>query len=689
MGWNSELKQLEEFVAVLRGGVKKKIVITICNISHVRKLKRIFDKLKTFNVDIVVVCLDMFVVPLLEKLKIPFRNIEDYTTITQLYSLNEIALQWANNWYKNNNSDFTIFEGISLGSLIQWKMSYYFSNVFLCIEQMKMLWDKEKPDLIIMIENRTRRINSILVKKNEYLYSRVARNLFCDKKLVCICPSLLDRIYSFIKMLYECKVIYITIKRFKFSFFVPQWLVKNLKSVKNCFIRKLYNLWNFFPMSAIQQKRCKKLNNNNNNNNNISIPPQFAGSPLEVELLHTDNNVIILNGTPSLKDFKKGCPRYLNLKKYKKGVARIKNEEMLKIFYKLPFKRELIYGGMPVWNIVKDRFFYIFREKFPQLMKDIYALKQMLSKERIHYIVSYGNTTETQKALLLVGKKMHIPSLFVQPGHVGYPISCLPVYSDDIAVYGEVYKDWFRNNTIASHQIFITGPFNFDNLLKKESVKKEAFFRKFNLNTDKKLIVLALERYSKHSYFPGVHLSLKSQIEYIMATIETMKNFPQCQLIVKFHPSDENFDFIKRFILKRNKSLNESCFIIRADQNKLLTLCEILITRISTIGLKAMALGKKVIILNFNRIPRTIPLENNRLVFGVYRKEDLRFAIKRFMEDSEINKISDEVKKRIVNKYVYIDGKNPSKKIVEIIQEKLNRTQRLNEDCQDYTKIRY
>jgi len=258
--------------------------------------------------------------------------------------------------------------------------------------------------------------------------------------------------------------------------------------------------------------------------------------------------------------------------------------------------------------------------------------------------------------------ELEIKSLVVQHGNVTHPIAFLPVSADKLAVWGKRDKNWFIGKGIRSDKIEITGCLKFQNLPLKS---KEKIFHDIGLDTDKRLVTYTMD-YSKYGVlFANYHLLLHNQIDIIKNLSYAFNDVTDVQLLIKLHPDDPYFHFLKREavkMFKNNKNLN-----ITKDLNirEILAYSDLLISRISSTILEAVLLGKPALIYNPTHRPDVMS----------YIKEDFLKEIKSFEDLKKCVSLDDYsrflIKDRsLLNEYINFD--NSLNGMCRLMKELLN-----------------
>jgi len=290
------------------------------------------------------------------------------------------------------------------------------------------------------------------------------------------------------------------------------------------------------------------------------------------------------------------------------GLIRIRNKKIEEDFRQRwmsllekpeDFSSKFIYEGVDYWEILRKRIRFLFLKKFVNMAQLMQDFSKFLSKQDINIILTNNGVTYPDKMFVKIGLQFKIPSLIILLGLVGHPVCFLPVESSRVAAWGPACKEWFMRYGVPADKLVVTGNPKFDKYkLEDRDINKEYIYNKYRIKEDEKIFVYTGQYCIRASHFRNVQLPIKEHINIILNLARTTSEFNNIRLVVKFHPSDENSDFIEKMV-SNILGKHNIIFIKRIDLKLLFACAEAVFTCWSTTALEAMIVGLPVVILNF------------------------------------------------------------------------------------------
>lgn len=277
---------------------------------------------------------------------------------------------------------------------------------------------------------------------------------------------------------------------------------------------------------------------------------------------------------------------------------------------------------------------------------DVMSLKPKTANKKMKMVIiqsaSMAKIYETLKSILITNFRLN------------------EYISDFFLVSGSKYKE-MKENSKDYKNIIITGQPRYDILYyRKRQFNKETILRSYNISRDQKIVLWATECHS---------LDDEENIQNFEAIFEAIQALKNVKLIIKQHPAEEikYTNQIKTY----SKYYNVEVVIVPncSDIFELLFICDVMIAKASTVVREAIALGKRVIILNLSEKPDILEYVEEKVATGVYNKDELKSAIEnQLKEDKSLN----DVKESYISRYLYkIDGK-ASERIIQVIKSIIN-----------------
>jgi CDP-glycerol glycerophosphotransferase (TagB/SpsB family) len=243
----------------------------------------------------------------------------------------------------------------------------------------------------------------------------------------------------------------------------------------------------------------------------------------------------------------------------------------------------------------------------------------------------------------------------------------MPVEAERQAVWGIASKEWAIKRGKAPETQVITGNPRYDSILTTKSTSREARItvcRKLGLDTRTGIVVIATSWYQPISscYTP-------EDVEaFVVYALTAMKSFPEKSVVVKLHPNfSKEYEATTRSIIEQlqvSKAVVTERFLW-----ELLSMCELLITDTSTVGLEAILLDKPVIVFNPAPDPNLNPYIGTDFVINVNKADDLVPAIRDALYDGEVRRKLAEARRRSVCQYAYCQDGKASRRVGHLIEQ--------------------
>jgi len=369
------------------------------------------------------------------------------------------------------------------------------------------------------------------------------------------------------------------------------------------------------------------------------------------------------------KVFHKPCEYYLTMDIDRKASK--ERKELLKIWMELKnseeFKNSVNYKNINLWSLLEKDFSFFFKYMAGYAVKSIEIALNIINTEKPDLFLT-GGTGELfyELSLITQSNRNKIPSIEIQHGVIiqnttnyMHPKAWIPY---KMAVYGPFYKRILsQDNEFPQNSIAVTGQPRYDILNKSKDIfKKESLCREFNIDTNKKLVLIITE---------GLPSSDKLLLEF---TLGTLKKYKEIQVVIKPHPNEAT-EINKKIIEKESAD----AIILPKFENifRAIRACDLLInTTFSTTTIEGALLNKPVITLNLAGHLDTI-FKDSGVAIEIYRKEDLESAIKDALYNDEIRKKMQDSRKSFIYEHAYLQDGNASMRIVDLVMQTINESE--------------
>lgn len=630
------ISQLTECLKRNNYGCNSKVVVAISFVEHTAYLNEIIEVLLKYRIkDITILSLNQLIKPVsIPKAK--FMNIGQVVANCDYDQIDDKAINLAANWYFSENlKDNTVFNGISLGSLVQREMTYLFSGVLKAIADVKVISERIKSDIFLFLEVPNTSSKSILLGQSESMYYKIAKIYLNNTR------TFVEKITIPLKKNYNPAI---------------------LKSKFKEFVESLLAFIPFYPVKAkIMFSTFAFLGEN------------FAEDFLKGKEL----SIALLTEQISAKDYLKNL---FNSKIKYNCLKQINNSESKKSFkkarynfygkYKDFLSKDFIEKKSLLIQALDDKLHYVFNTRFPQLAKNISAVENYLTAMKIKTVVVPVDVCEYEKTIVSVANKLGIPSIVIQHGVSGHPIAYLPFSASKIALWGDVTRQWLLSKGVSSDKLELTGTPRFDIYMNKSGISRskdrELFLEELKLDKNCKTILFVTQP-TDSNFFPNYHWSFNELMSALTSTIDAVRDIPGVQVIVKLKPGDPYNANIKE-ILEKYRSENLK-IVERINLCDLIFSIDCMVTGWSTMALEAMIVGRPVICVKIDKKGGEA-LQNyidSKAVLAVDNLDALKSDIEAVMNDADLRKRLIENGFKYADKYLFKRDGNSGLRVKESI----------------------
>ncbi len=324
--------------------------------------------------------------------------------------------------------------------------------------------------------------------------------------------------------------------------------------------------------------------------------------------------------------------------------------------------------GHSFWKSFSLHFIKYFKERTKNFIHEIQISKQILEKYNFSLILILSEVGPNEKILLQLENSKNIPKLLLQHGLINDSIEgyehnvangVIPIESNGGIVWGKVNENYLKEIGISSEKIHTLGTPLFDNLKKSDSSFENSDY-----------VLFATSGPTKEDSFDLTVKTIERNFETIKQISETVVTKHKMKLIVKIHPSPDEFDPTE--ILKK---ISPEIKVIKTGKiSDLIKNCKILIVvDESTSIIDAHLLDKPVLSISVKTEEFGIPtiLKNGSCVKSELETFDENFS--KIINDENVQK---EIKKNAnesIKNYIS-NTSNNSKILLSFLENYVNET---------------
>lgn len=322
------------------------------------------------------------------------------------------------------------------------------------------------------------------------------------------------------------------------------------------------------------------------------------------------------------------------------------------------FKDSWKYDGVNIWKSLELGLSYYFLDRFIDIVRYGEIVKGVIHIEKPDVIVTIDDRSPFGKTVNVVSRSLGVSTLIVQHGIVAdHPIYG-PICSDKYAVFGDAFKDALVKRGVNPDDIVVTGQPRFDALVNTKYDKKW-IYETLNINKEKGLIV-----------FASTDLPDDEKEMTVRELCTAMQQFPDKQLVIKPHPSDDGAMFVDLLC-----KFNSDAIVVHNHLYELLSACDLLITTWSTVGLEAIILDKPIVVINLMSRPDMTSYVERGAAIEVNVPNTLSGIIGQILYDDDTIQRVKEGRDQYVFDYAYrSDGKASGRVARLLIDMTINHT---------------
>lgn len=518
------------------------------------------------------------------------RTYEDYLDERDIYEIDARAFRISERWYRDfSGRDRTIYEGVSLGNAVEYKIMKSIIALFREATLLEKLREREAPDTFVFVDDGS--IFSKLLKDFSACYGigiepLPFKGFFCEGRATRF--SVRENIKIFVWHILD--------------------FLKRLRLKRRSIPRRIVLVEGYGKFTLLIKRLAER--------GDRVIVMGRAG--FEKGLFHPNISY------HSWSRFKPGhLPRPEIISEWLPS-----REEISDLIRRDKYSSE----SFDISILVLEELKKVIIQDFPGIMSCVVKIKKFLKARRVGAIITLQDRSGINRILALCGNALGIDTIEIQHGvlsDIPYPI--LPV-SHKLFIWGDAAKEFYLKRNIEEKRLYVVGDPRLENL-KKVSINRIARLKNS----------LGLKRNSPVVFFASQPFITITSLDSPLNTVDlfericrTASRLSEVDFLIKFHPSEDSS--LKREILRRYTS-SRNIFVAEGGVvEEFLSLSHVLITFCSSIVLEASILGVPIIIVNFTRRRDLIPIVDMGGAVGVYQENEFIPSLKSVLYDDEIKR---------------------------------------------------
>jgi hypothetical protein len=315
-----------------------------------------------------------------------------------------------------------------------------------------------------------------------------------------------------------------------------------------------------------------------------------------------------------------------------------------------------------------------FLQTLPQCAEMLAIAQRMLEEERPDAVMASYETGPFQRALLIQAGRSGIPTVGLMHGmifanHYDYMHCCI---IDDPAAAGTAGfvaprvtcvwgPTWKQVLTEHGHYppgaVAVTGHWRYDDVV--------AIASGVNIEETKRRVGVSAEKLTVLVTSNGVNT-----IDYLQECLTCLAGRPDCQPIVRLHPSDD-----VPAVQDALQSLGyPSSVLVGGNLMESLAIAKLVISQKSTVATEALLLDKPLIVVDFQDLPGWEVFADSGICLYVGGPEELQPAINLGLDDPSIWSQLKEAREEFLRQYFFkIDGQ-AAQRVVSVVDDLVSAT---------------
>lgn len=281
--------------------------------------------------------------------------------------------------------------------------------------------------------------------------------------------------------------------------------------------------------------------------------------------------------------------------------------------------------GLPLFEMALPRLRYFADVLAQAALQRYIAQKRFLAALGPKAVILNQDTSPAGKLLCLAAKSMDIPTIVVQ-NQVTSDVQCsretmipplpfLPLSANVMATWGRMSQDVLRHHGASPECLQVTGAPWLDDLAKR---------RKFPERTSTPTILLALQHAPRGRRFTLYSLPPSQYLPMVKSLIKVVGRNPGWNLVIRPHPEDRLGNTLAQMAREGGEFVSIDNTTDLYDQ---LEQTDAVVTFFSSVGVEALALGKPLVVMNFDGSPDKMPYAKGGVALEARNESDLDRAL--------------------------------------------------------------
>ncbi len=595
------------------------------------------------------VCWHWDIAKFLEQYKVKYTLIDVVLSSEDCKYIDKMAGEFAKRWFTFRGKDFSIYRGISLGSLCEYRSLDYFVREIKFVVASLNLIEKFNPAMIVDAYPKHFSQSSLLARISDEMSLGIEHVGSQTGQGHRISPSIHNSSVDISRRFYR-EVLSSKLKD------IFLWGCRNFVELWNLFVQERRVPTVLFSCYRNEKLILQKWLKEKKRKFGICIDPY---APPHASLLVR----LVLLGALILPKRESSFPwKAEELSNIKQLWGQEKGEEDYKAMFRIK--------GISIFNEILSYLDEIVSSDFSKSAIQIDTLIDYLRKYNVKLVVVYDDEVQRQRTLVDTANENEIKTLLIQHGLDADPNIPDKLRARFLALWASYDRETSIKEGVPPERIFVTGNPYFDDLKDKIVPKKsERKHRQENC----KILVITYPENRKSAFrekcFPE---------NYITTVLDAIRNLNfKTEVKVKLHPAE----FLKYYNEVIGDISNENIVILKGgDLPEMLWWSDIVILPDSTVVFESNIMGCHIISLNLSKRPFVPPVDGSTEILSVTDSTSLAEGLSHLW-----NEIKNEKKERNaplyhIDRYMgEVDG-NSTERVYNLIEKlSLSCNQKIDE----------
>lgn len=463
----------------------------------------------------------------------------------ELQAIWEQAYALAQQWYRSADLDPTLFQGVSLGAIIEIEMWYVWRSLLEDLAVLRRILEHYAPTSITLATYRNQRLAHLLAAlgvthvetRTPPRIAQIRRQFSRDQRTALFKTMELDR---------HVRLLALAARQRRIRPRLPQQ----------------------HPIDTLAL---------------LELPGSYYAESLLPVLQHVPNSALLLMDPRHMqRAAQSGYPQLAFSSYVAPFLGRLAHDTLFwrKVFrqHRADLHKNAQVDGIDLWPAVAGRLSRVFALKLPLVAAEVRAAEALLQNHRVQSLLLVSDAHHGSRLITLVGRKLGVTSVVVQHGATFAPWGYIPLHADRFAAWGAISRQWMLDRGADPERVVITGQPRFDRLANRAPVERTTL----GLPAQGRLLLWILDP------FPiAENRAVLSRLATVLA------GHPDLRLIIRPHPSMSDTAW-----LAAETAAHPTIQVSPATHNlhDIIACCDAVLTQGSTVGIEALALDRPVII---------------------------------------------------------------------------------------------